>query len=388
MVLVLPPPGAVAATAVIRVCLVAPSGRKPGGHAVQAANLITWFQAAGTVDTVLVATDAPLPGILRRLDGVPGVRTVVRHALLARTLVRIAPTCDLIHVFAAAYWSFLLSAGIAVAAGRMVRRPVIVNYHSGEAPDHLARWRSSVRWVLRRAALLVVPSEFLARIFQRHGYVARVIRNGVDPSRFRWRARNSPYRRLLCTRDFERHYDVGTALRAFARIHQQRPDARLTLVGGGSEAPKLRRLCDELGLGHAVTFAGRAPPREIHRYYDEHDVYLNSSIVDNQPLSILEAMAAGLVVVTTAAGGISDLVADGRTGRLVPPGSADDLAQAAVAVMDDEARFSALTRAARDVTASHEPRRIVDAWVALYQEVARRGVASVLEGTRETVRLP
>ncbi len=357
----------------LRVCLVAPSGRKPGGQSVQAANLVGWLRASGRVETVCVATDLALPGILRPLDRLPGVRTAVRHALLAWVLVRTARRCDVIHVFAAGYWSFLLSAGIAVAAGRIVGRPVIVNYHSGEAPDHLARWPRSVRWVLQRAALLVVPSDFLARVFAQYGYTARVIRNGVDAARFLWRARGAPYRRLLCTRHFEQNYDVGTALRAFARIRRQRPDARLTLVGGGSEEARLRQLRDELGLGDAVMFAGRAAPGEIHRYYDEHDVYLNSSIVDNQPLSILEAMAAGLVVVTTAAGGITDLIEDGRTGRLAPPGSAEALADAAVAVMEDEAGFGALARAAREQTALHDPRRVAGAWAAAYREVAERG---------------
>jgi len=205
-------------------------------------------------------------------------------------------------------------------------------------------------------------------VFADYGYAARVIRNGVDPDRFPWRARTAPFRRLLCTRNFERHYDMGTALQAFARIRRERPDARLTLVGGGSEEPMLRRLCAELGVGDAVTFAGRAAPGEIHRYYDAHDIYLNSSIVDNQPLSLLEAMAAGLVVVTTAAGGITDLVKDGRTGRLASPGSADALAHAALDVMDDAPGFRALAQAARDVTARHSPDRVADDWVTAYRE--------------------
>ena len=351
----------------MRVCLVAP-GRGPGGQAVQAAELAAWLRATGCVEPVPVATDRALPRWLGALERVPFLRTALRHVLLGRTLVRVARSCDVIHVFAPAYWSFLLSAGIAVIAGRRARRPVIVNYHSGEAPDHLRRAPRAIRWVLRRAALLVVPSEFLARTFARHGYHARVIRNGVDPARFPWRARTGPYRRFLCTRHCERHYDVGTALRAFSRIQRARPDARLTLVGAGTEERALRRLRDALALGDAVTFAGRAQPGEIQRYYDAHDVFLNSSVVDNQPLSILEAMAAGLVVVTTAAGGITDLVDDGRTGRLAAPGAADELASAAVAVMDDPQRFAALTTAARTVTARHHPASVAAEWLRAYRD--------------------
>jgi glycosyltransferase involved in cell wall biosynthesis len=357
---------------VIHVCLVAPSARQFGGQAVQAADLSTWLRRTGEVDVHLVATDARLPGPLRPLESVRGMRTVVRHALLFPAMVRVARRCDVVHVFAAAYWSFLLSAGLGTVAGILARRPVIVNYHSGEADDHLARWRRSIRWVLRRAACVVVPSDFLAEVFGTHGYAVQVIPNGISLDRFTWRERSAPYRRILSTRSFERHYDVQTALRAFARIRAVHPDARLSLVGGGSEETALRQLAGDLRVADAVTFVGRVTHASIHEWYENHDLYLNSSQVDNQPLSILEAMAAGMVVVTTAAGGIPNLVTDRLSGRLVAPGSAEALARAALDVMDDESSFPTLARAAADAAARHDPHRVAAQWVTTYRAVAVR----------------
>jgi glycosyltransferase involved in cell wall biosynthesis len=358
---------------VIRVCLVAPSARQFGGQAVQAADLGTWLQSTGEVDVQLVPTDARLPGPLRVLESVRGVRTVVRHALLVPAMVRVARGCDVVHVFAAAYWSFLLSAGLGAVAGVLARRPVIVNYHSGEADDHLARWRRSIRWVLRRAACVIVPSDFLAEVFGAHGYDVQVIPNGISLDRFKWRARSAPYRRILSTRSFERHYNVQTALRAFARILAVHPDARLSLVGGGSEEAELRQLAGDLRVADAVTFVGRVTHAKIHEWYESHDLYLNSSQVDNQPLSILEAMAAGMVVITTAAGGIPNLVKDRLSGRLVAPGSAEALARAALDVMDDEVSFSAMARAAAEAAARHDPQRVATAWITTYRAVAAHG---------------
>src|SRR5205085_8811916 len=96
----------------------------------------------------------------------------------------------------------------------------------------------------------------------------------------------------------------------------QVPEAVLTVVGDGSERQALERLKTELKL-QQTTFTGRVEPEEIDRHYAANDVFLNASRIDNQPLSILEAFACGLPVVTTNAGGIPDIVTNGETGFVV-----------------------------------------------------------------------
>src|SRR6185295_9241732 len=115
--------------------------------------------------------------------------------------------------------------------------------------------------------------------------------------------------------------DHPTLLRAFALAHREDPMARLLLIGQGSAAdPRagLDRMAEELGVGDAVRFAGVR--HDIPRLLRICDVYVNSSRFEGMSNTILEAMAAGRPVVATAVGGNPELVEDGVTGFLVPPG--------------------------------------------------------------------
>src|SRR5262249_36993243 len=158
-----------------------------------------------------------------------------------------------VHVFSASYWSFLLAPAPAVLVARALGRPVILNYRSGEAPDHLKR-SALARWVLRRVDRIVVPSRFLVDALARFGLDAPIVPNTADTDRFGYRERLPLAPRLLSTRNFEPLYNVACTVRAFRLVLDREPAATLTLVGGGSEEAALRRLVDEIGLGAAVTF--------------------------------------------------------------------------------------------------------------------------------------
>ncbi|HKB77592.1 MAG TPA: glycosyltransferase family 4 protein, partial [Myxococcales bacterium] len=110
-------------------------------------------------------------------------------------------------------------------------------------------------------------------------------------------------------------------------VRAQWPDASLTVAGQGSQAEPLRRLAADLGEA-GVRFVGRVEPGGMPGLLDSADIMLNASLIDNQPVTLLEAMAAGLPVVTSAAGDIPSLVRDGETGRLVPASDPSAMARA------------------------------------------------------------
>ena len=115
-------------------------------------------------------------------------------------------------------------------------------------------------------------------------------------------------------------------LRAFARIQARYPDATLTLVGSGSQEAALHAEAAALQLDN-VTFAGRVAPSEIQRYYASADIYVQAPSIDNMPLSVLEAFASGMPVVSTDVGGVPSLLRHGMDGLLVADN--DDAAMAA-----------------------------------------------------------
>ena len=222
----------------MRVALVAAGPDTLGGHGVQAQALAEGLRNDGHAVS-FCPINPRFPAGMRWLRRYPVVRTCVNQAFYLPSLLRLR-RADVVHIFSASYWSFLLAPLPAILAGRAWRARVVLHYHSGEAEDHLARWGVLVHPWLRLVDEIVVPSGYLRDIFARHGYRARVIPNVVDTSRFRYRERDPMRPRMLSTRHLERYYRVDTCVEAFALVKAQYPEATLTVAGCGSEEGRLR----------------------------------------------------------------------------------------------------------------------------------------------------
>ena len=354
------------------VTVVAASLEILGGQGVQARALVDALRNDGG-DAALVVINPRFPRGFRWLRRVPYVRTAVNQMMYLPSLARLA-ACDVAHVFSASYASFLLAPVPAMLAGRILNKRVVLHYHSGEAEDHLEHWGPLVHPWLRLADEIVVPSAYLERVFARYGYHVRVIPNFVDLVSFRYRERRPLTPKFLSTRNLEAYYGVDVLIKAFARYQQNDPLATLTIAGYGSQESKLRSLA-ELVTKRGVEFVGRVEPAAMPRLYDEADIFLNASVVDNQPVSILEAFAAGLPVISTPAGDIPSMVRENETGLIVPLN--DPRAMAAAMVATIERRERALDMAAR---AHEELSRFTwpavrDAWRALYERPVERPAA-------------
>lgn len=317
------------------------------------------------VDAWLVPIDPVPPAPFDRLLQVKFARTLVTQACYWPLLVREIARADVVHVFSASYFSFLLAPLPAIVVARLFGKPVVLNYHSGEAPDHLAR-SAFARHVLRSwVRVNVVPSTFLRDVFSTFGIPARVVANTIDLRQFDCRVRHPLRPRLISTRNLEPHYNVACTLRAFARVQARHPDASLTVVGSGSQDRALRTLASELGLRNVV-FAGRVPPGEMSRYYADADIYVQSPSVDNMPLSVLEAFASGLPVVSTKVGGVPSILTGGEHGTLVPDNDAEALAMAVLNLLDQPDRARWMAAKARASCAAYQWPVVREGWLAAY----------------------
>ena len=150
---------------------------------------------------------------------------------------------------------------------------------------------------------------------------------------------------MLVTRNLEPIYDIDTALRAFRRIQEAYPGARLTVCGSGPERGNLMALARELGIADAVTFTGRLDNNRIAALYQSADVMINPSLADNMPISILEALACGVPVVSTNVGGVPYLVTHHKTALLVSPGDDKAMAEAVISILGNPALGDSLRQA-------------------------------------------
>jgi glycosyltransferase involved in cell wall biosynthesis len=334
-----------------------------GGMGVQAHALSSQLQKEGYAVS-FIPMEPRFPHGLQWLRRYPYVRTVLNESLYLPSLLRLW-RADVVHILSASYWSFLLAPVPAILAARSLRKRVVLNYHSGQAEDHLARWGMLVHPWLRLVDEIVVPSVYLRNIFARHGYRALVIPNVVDTSRFRYRERSPLRPHLLSARNFESFYGVDNTLEAFALLKTHYPKATLTIAGYGREEGRLRRLAASLG-SDGIRFVGRVLPEDMPGLYWEADIFVNSSVLDNQPVSVLEAFASGLPVVSTGIGDIANMVRDGETGFLVPPGDPAAMAKAVTSLLENQDRAWRMAHRAKQEVEQYTWARVREQWAAMY----------------------
>lgn len=245
--------------------------------------------------------------------------------------------------------AFALTALGTYAAGSL-GVPVVLWLHGGDLPVYTRRHPRWVARVFGRADRLVAPSSYLARLAESMGHTVEVIPNVLpDPAAPRSRDRVAPH--LLWMRTFHPLYRPDLAVEAFALLRARRPEATLTMAGQDKGAvTATRALVEARGLDSAVRFAGFLDPEAKVDAFARHDVFLNTTRTDNAPVSLLEAAAHGLVVVSTPAGGIADVFTDGQD--VLFAADSGGLAAAVERLLDDPALAAKLSAAGRDLAVS------------------------------------
>ena len=255
------------------------------------------------------------------------------------------------------------SCTVAMLASELSGIPYSFTLHGPDifyAPDH---WRLDEK--IARARFVACISEFCrsqAMFFsgQAHWDKLKIIHCGVEPDRYTSGARDGS--KLMFVGRLAAVKGVPVLLEALAEARVIRPDLTLTLVGDGPDRARLEAEAQSRGLREAVRFVGYKSQAEVAKLLASHDALVLPSFAEGVPVVLMEAMAARIPAIATAVGGVSELVRDGETGCLVPPGDAAVLCDAILLLMNDsalrqrmgdagrakvEAGFTATTEAAR-----------------------------------------
>lgn len=364
-----------------RIVLVGPLPPPSGGMANQTKQLQRLLVEEGA-EVTLVSTNAPYrPALMGRI---PGVRAFFRLVPYRARLRSAARGATLFHVMANSGWAWHFFAAPALRAAHRAGVAAVLNYRGGDAERFFARSFPVVEKSLRTAAAVVVPSDFLRGVFARHGVATDVVPNIVDLERFRPRSASSnggglvrrslgeggP--RLLIARHLEPIYDVETGLRAFQILRQRYPEAVLDVAGSGPDRERLERLSGELGLERSVRFLGQVENETMPSLYQSADIALNPSLVDNMPISLLEALASGVPVVSTSSGGIPAMVKAGEEAILVSPRDPDAMANAVVALWESPTLRSALREAGLRRASAFGWSSVREEWRRVYERATSR----------------
>ena len=240
--------------------------------------------------------------------------SLLHRLFLPLRLRRVAKQCDILHIHCCSGWGFL-PAVVGVTVGRKLKKRIVLTYHGGGGEIFFDKYPRLVRHYLTRTDTNIVLSGFLARVFDKHHLPYITIPNIIelDDTKFRQRDILKPH--FICTRAHESLYNIPCILRAFRKILTEIPEASLTLVGDGDLHEALIEMSEKMCLNN-VTFTGRVDNNEIYHYLDRADIILSAPTVDNMPVSILEAMNAGLLVISSRVGGVPYMIKNGSNGLL------------------------------------------------------------------------
>ena len=212
---------------------------------------------------------------------------------------------DVLHIHACSYWG-MVPAVMGVIAGKLWRKRIIITYHGGGAEEYFVKHAAFVRRWLSRADEVIVLSGFLKEIFDQHQIPCVVIPNIVVLQPQQERTRDiAP--KFISIRHLEPLYNIPCILRAYEQVLKVHPDATLDILGQGSQREELEAYVQEHQLT-GVTFVGQVPNQQIYDYLAKADIMLSAPKIDNMPVSLLEAMNAGLLVISSRVGGVPYMI--------------------------------------------------------------------------------
>jgi glycosyltransferase involved in cell wall biosynthesis len=270
-------------------------------------------------------------------------------------------------------------------AGRLQRIPVVYTEHNVMERYHpWTRRMNLLTWSLQ-SLVVAVSSEVESSIQSnaKKSVAVRVVQNGIPVDSFHPsdQERNTIRTQMSIPLDafvignvavFRPQKDLQNWIRAARTIRDRIPSAHFLLVGDGVMMPQVRSITSQLGLDGVVHFAGLQ--QDVRPYFSAMDLYMSSSIFEGLPLALLEAMAMRLPVVATSVGGVPEVVQMEKTGLLVPPGDAENLARQVNHLFSkgEQARRDLGIAGRRIVEERFGMKRMISELESIYLEVLQR----------------
>lgn len=265
-------------------------------------------------------------------------------------LLRVARRYDVLHMHGCSGWG-MLPVVYGVIAGKIWRKRIIVTYHGGEAAAYLAKHGAFARRWLKRADRVIVLSGFLKKVFNKHEIPCVVIPNIVQLREDVYQPKKSISPKMISVRHLTDLYRIDLIIRAFAKVVEKYPEATLDILGQGDKRDELERLVVSglgvSGLSERVHFIGQVENEKMYDYLRANDIMLSAPRIDNMPVSLMEAMNAGVLVISSNVGGVPYMIEHQKTGLLFD-GDADALAEQILWALEHQKESVAMIKAAHE----------------------------------------
>ena len=255
---------------------------------------------------------------------------------------------------------------------RCLRLRYILFLHGGDLPKRIETNPLTCKILFDRSFANVAPSSYLRDALLAKGIDVEVIPNAISCSDYTYNERSCVRPSLLYVRAFEeKTYNPKLAIQTLNLLKQWFPDARLCMVGPDKDGS--RASCEELarhfGLEECVTFTGRLTKKQWLELSTKYDIFINTSNVDNQPVSLIEAAASGMPIVTTSVGGIPHVFNQHFSAVLVPAGDEFAMAEGVRSLVHNSQLAMTLSKNGKELADQYCWKTVGKKWQALFDKL-------------------
>jgi len=263
------------------------------------------------------------------------------------------------------YYALISALGLHILRVRYI--PIL---HGGSLPKRLINSPRLCRFLFGNAFVNIAPSGYLRTHFEDAGFQVVEIPNYIEITNYPFLQRRVVRPYLLWVRSFHQIYRPEWAVLILEQLRLQHPDARLCMVGPDKDGSMeyCKTLVREKQLEPFVQFTGTLKKSDWIALSSTYDIFLNTTTVDNTPVSVMEAMALGIPVVTTSVGGIPWLFVNEEEGIMVPDADIPDMVDAITRLMENPEQAARISRQARLKAESWDWEKVRQRWAALLQK--------------------
>ena len=242
------------------------------------------------------------------------------------------------------YYAFIIS-----KLCKWLRQKHILILRGGDLPKRLDRSPKTSRQLFNSSYKNIAPSNYLKYEFEKRGFQATYIPNVIEIRNYKFSERGISTPKLLYVRAFAGIYNPEMAIQVLNRILEKYPKASLCMIGPVKDDSfeKCKSLVKEFNIEENVEFTGKLSKEQWHKKAEAFNIFINTTNIDNTPVSVMEAMALGLPVVSTNVGGVPYLINDKQTGLLVDKGNIEQMVEAINLLTIDNELKSKLVKNAR-----------------------------------------
>jgi L-malate glycosyltransferase len=253
---------------------------------------------------------------------------------------------------------------------RQARKPYVLTMHGGNLPAFSNKWPRRVHRLLNSAAAVTCPSPFLLEKLRNFRNDLILIPNPLEVSSFPFVHRENPKPNLVWLRAFHEIYNPELAPKVMDCLRKIFPDVHLKMGGpikDESSFSKMKSVAKELGVEDRMEICGAISRANVGSFLNQGDIFLNTTYLDNTPVSLMEAMACGLCIVSTDVGGIPYLLKDGNDALLVPSDDAQSMSAAVTRMLNEQGLAAKISKNARSAAEKFDWSEILPRWESLFQ---------------------